>query len=359
MRFAFTEQQLELRDAVRNMLERECTPGDLRAIAAVVPQTVGWRGAGRSAERWAVLEELGATGLLVSDIEGGVGLTELELVNVLEQAGRFAVPEPLAETACLAGPLLGTVARSTVGGVNVTATGVTPSTVLEGATARTPRVPGALEAERLALFAPASDGGWELHDVAAGDAEVAHTPTLDQTRHLATVAWTPSPATLVAAGPDAAEAADELAGRGAFAAAAQLIGLADRLVILGADYARERRQFGVPVGSFQAVKHLLANARVRLEFARPAVYRAAWSQATADPDRSEHCSMAKALASDAADLAARSALQVHGAIGYTWECDLQLFMKRAWALSAEWGSAGVHRARVLSAALDRAGASRS
>ena len=101
------------------------------------------------------------------------------------------------------------------------------------------------------------------------------------------------------------------------------------------------------------MKHHLADARVALEFARPATYRAAWSLATAQPTLSHDASMAKAMASDAADLAARVALQVHGAIGYTWECDLHFFMKRTWALSRAWGDAATHRRLVLAHALGR------
>ena len=119
------------------------------------------------------------------------------------------------------------------------------------------------------------------------------------------------------------------------------------MIAMAADYAKERHQFGKPIGSFQAVKHLLAGARVQLEFARPVVYAAAWSLDEAQPDASRAASVAKAYASDAATEAARVSLQVHGAIGYTWECDLQLFLKRAWALAASWGSAADHRARVL------------
>ena len=95
------------------------------------------------------------------------------------------------------------------------------------------------------------------------------------------------------------------------------------------------------------MKHLLAGARVKLEFARPVVYAAAWALDESEPDASRAASMAKAYASDAATEAARVSLQVHGAIGYTWECDLQLFLKRAWALGEAWGSAADHRARVL------------
>jgi alkylation response protein AidB-like acyl-CoA dehydrogenase len=112
------------------------------------------------------------------------------------------------------------------------------------------------------------------------------------------------------------------------------------------EYVIERQQFGVAVGSFQAVKHHLADARIALEFARPLVYRAAWSLATDDPDCEVHASMAKAMASDAALLAGRKALQCHGAIGYSFEYDLHLFMKRAWALASTWGDARAHRSRL-------------
>ena len=134
---------------------------------------------------------------------------------------------------------------------------------------------------------------------------------------------------------------------------AVLVGVADRLVTMAAQYAEDRMQFGKPIGSFQAVKHHLADALVRVEFARPVVYRAAWSLSEGEPDARLHASMAKALASDAAALAARTALQVHGAIGYTWEHDLHLWMKRAWSLAADWGDAAAHRARVLESLLAR------
>jgi alkylation response protein AidB-like acyl-CoA dehydrogenase len=134
--------------------------------------------------------------------------------------------------------------------------------------------------------------------------------------------------------------------RGALGTAAQLCGLADRMIEMTVEYVKERKQFGVPVGSQQAVKHHLANARLALEFARPLVYRAAYSIAHDDPQRSDHVSMAKAQASDAAETAARVALQCHGAIGYTTEYDLHLYMKRTWALARAWGDAAWHRARV-------------
>ena len=123
------------------------------------------------------------------------------------------------------------------------------------------------------------------------------------------------------------------------------------MVEIAAEYAREREQYGRPIGTNQAVKHLLADALLKVEFAKPAVYRAAWSIAEGEPTRARDVSMAKVLASDAAYRASRSAMQVHGAIGYTWEHDLQLCMKKAWALQRAWGSATYHRRRVADAVL--------
>ena len=175
------------------------------------------------------------------------------------------------------------------------------------------------------------------------------TPTLDTTRDLSTVHWPLSADTLLAYGVAADAIVQLMADRAAAGSAALLIGLADRMITMAADYAKERRQFGRPIGSFQAVKHLLANARVELEFARPGHlprrlvpgHRAAHRRPTTPP-------WPRRMASDAADLAARVALQVHGAIGYTWECDLHFFMKRTWALSKAWGDASTHRELVLS-----------
>ena len=124
------------------------------------------------------------------------------------------------------------------------------------------------------------------------------------------------------------------------AAAAQLVGLGQRMLDMTVDYVRERHQFGVPVGSFQAVKHQLADALKEVAFARPAVWRAA---ATLEP---RDVSMAKAMASDAASFVARRALQCHGAIGYTVEYELHRFLKQTWVLARLFGDAAWHRDRI-------------
>jgi hypothetical protein len=126
----------------------------------------------------------------------------------------------------------------------------------------------------------------------------------------------------------------------ALASAAQLVGLGQRMLDMTVGYVRQRQQFGVPIGSFQAVKHQLADSLKELAFARPAVWRAAASLEPRD------ISMAKAMASDAASFVARRALQCHGAIGYTVEYDLHRYLKHTWVLARSFGDAAWHRDRI-------------
>jgi alkylation response protein AidB-like acyl-CoA dehydrogenase len=186
----------------------------------------------------------------------------------------------------------------------------------------------------------------EVHAVERASFTVERRRSIDGSRRLAHVVWSPSAATCIAEGERAAAVLAEASDRGAMACAAQLIGLGRAMIEAAVGYVKARHQFGKPVGSFQAVKHHLADAFVAIEMAAPTVYRAAYSLAHRDVDRSMHVSMAKALASDAASLVARKTLQCHGAIGYAFENDLHLWMKRAWALSAAWGDAAWHRDRV-------------
>ncbi len=361
MDFAFSADQDELRAAVRTVLDAECPPDALRAFALADPTERD-----RLARaRWRVLAELGAPALLVPESSGGLGLDDTNLVGVLEEAGWAALPEPLLETAAIAAPVLATLlpapaaahglqavvdehAAVAVGGIDVTVRGlVSPTTVSADGLLSTPRVVGARDAAVCVLACRDDDSGWQLHAVPTASCRIEATPSLGPTRDLSTVHWPLSADTLLAYGVAAEAVAQLMADRAAAGSAALLVGVADRMITLAAEYAKARTQFGQPIGSFQAVKHLLANARVALEFARPATYRAAWSLATAQPSLSHDASMAKAMASDAADLAARVALQVHGAIGYTWECDLHFFMKRTWSLSRAWGDAATQRRLVL------------
>lgn len=329
MHFQFTDDQVLFRDAVRELLEKECPAAHVRAM---------WEsGSGRSPELWDRLVRMGVVGLTVPEEHGGLGLDEVDLVLLLEETGRAGLPEPVLETTAVGAPLLrdvGALDRLPRDGVVTVGLDVLPYVT---------------DAHVAGLLLLQRDD--ELHALTRDAVELTREPSLDGARRLFTVAWQPAAGTRLVSGDDARRAIARAFDRGALAAAAQLLGAADRLIEMAADHARGREQFGKPIGSFQAVKHQLANARLALEFARPVTYRAAFSVAHDDGERTTHVSMAKACASDAAALAARTALQVHGAIGYTWEHDLHLWMKRAWALAAAWGDASWHRARVADAIL--------
>ncbi|MFM7616728.1 MAG: acyl-CoA dehydrogenase family protein [Actinomycetes bacterium] len=316
MRFAFTDEQIDFRDAVRDLLTRECTPAVVRAA---------WENEdGRSGAVWDLLAEMGVLSVLVPESEGGLGMTMVDVVLLLEECGRVALPEPIVEHAVVAAPLLS-------GPRTVT-------TLIGGA-------PHALAADSADVIVAEADG--HLWSIPADDCGLVALESVDRSRHLAEVTWSTEDAAELAGG-DAVGAAFD---RGALGTAAVLLGLGHRMLGMTVEYATDRRQFGAPIGSFQAVKHQLADARTALEFARPLVARAAYSIAVGDPEASVHVSMAKAHASDAAELAGRAALQCHGAIGYSYEYDLHLWMKRAWALAAAWGDARWHRARVAAAIL--------
>jgi alkylation response protein AidB-like acyl-CoA dehydrogenase len=337
MRFTFTEEQQLFQQSVRDLLAKAFPTEELRAAWADPT--------GRSRERWAQLASLGITGMLVPTRHGGLGMDEVELVLPLEETGRAALPEPIIETVLVASRLLAEVAPPPLQAQWLPAIAAGEAWIAVGLAAGGPYVADAHVADLLLLQDHDS-----LHAVSRRDVELVPQPSIDGARRIFTVEWRPLPATEIAAGEAARAAMTAAFDRAAFGVAAQLLGVADRMIEMAADYARQREQFGQPIGSFQAVKHLLADALLKLDFARPVVYRAAWSVAhPADAaTRARDVSMAKAYASEAATLAARVALQVHGAIGYTWEHDLHLWMKRAWVLAGAWGDAAWHRERVAS-----------
>lgn len=325
MRFAFTDDQLVLRDAVADLLEKECPPSAVRAA---------WENdTGRTDGAWGALGEMGVLGAMAPESAGGLGLTELDLVPMLEASGRVALPEPLVEHAMVAAPV---VSSSTSSSMRTITAVLGPSPLVSHADT----ADGVLveDDERLLLVPRAA-------------LVVEARPSVDHSRHVAAVDWDPGAGEVVEiGGPEAIALAFD---RGALGTAAQLLGLAGALLDTTVEYVAQRRQFGVPIGSQQAVKHKLADVRVGLEFARPLVARAAYSLAHDDPDASVNVSMAKARAGAVAGLSARHALQCHGAIGYSWEHDLHLWMKRVWALVVSWGGDAWHRERVARAILDR------
>ncbi|MCB1849110.1 MAG: acyl-CoA dehydrogenase, partial [Halieaceae bacterium] len=178
-----------------------------------------------------------------------------------------------------------------------------------------------------------------------GQVGLRHNESVDPSRRLYAVEMASGAEPLVR-GEEAAQLSAASLDRGALACAAQALGLAQRMVDMAVSYSADRQQFGKPIGSFQAVKHLMANVAVRLEYARAPVHRAAYSVAHGEPRAATAVSHAKLVACEAANLAAKNCIQVHGAMGYTWEVDLHIFMKKAWALANTWGDSAFHKARV-------------
>jgi alkylation response protein AidB-like acyl-CoA dehydrogenase len=299
VRFALDEEAVALRDAARQVLSSAV--GDVTQV-------------------WAKLVAAGVAGVLVPEPGGGLGLDENALVPVLEEIGYGGLAVPAVETIAVAAPLMSRV----------------PDTLIA-----VQDRPGGLvaywdEAPLLVLWKET-----ELWLCAADTVRFAPCESLG--RPLARVTGVP------AGGEKLAGDAEAAWRRGVLGTAAVLTGLARRMLDLTVAYVRRREQFGVPVGGFQAVKHKLADALVAIEFARPAVLAAGWAQAYGAADADTQTSAAKVLAADAARLVARTAIQCHGAMGYTTEYDLHLFAKQAWALASAWGTPAWHRARLAEA----------
>ena len=331
MRFGFDADQLLLQETLRDFLTSECPAPRVRAL---------WdTETGRSPELWKALADLGVTGLLVPEAHEGMGMDEGVLVLLHEEAGRAALAEPLVATGIAVPLLVGFGSR------DLCERWLKPIAVGKAIVAvGHPVNPFVSDAHVAALLLlPHED---EIHALAPADVELVRQPVNDPARRVFSVKWTPTAATRIARGGQARELLAAALDRGALACAAQLLGATDRLLELAVAYAQQRVQFGQPIGAFQAVKHHLANVKVALEYARPVVYRAAHSVARQDGARAAHVSHAKIAAGEAAALAAKTALQVHGAIGYTWEQDLHVWMRRAWSLDLDWGSSSFHRARV-------------
>jgi alkylation response protein AidB-like acyl-CoA dehydrogenase len=327
MRFALTDGQTALRDAVHELLADECAPDVVRAAGEAPPGELD-RGV------WTALDDMGVLTVLVPEDEGGLGLDEVSLVPILVETGRVALPFPVVETAMVVAPLAPAVV--------IDAGPVVAASLGEGT------VPWGADADALVIEVdppPGSHGpGHALHLLEPDRVTLEPADGVDHSRrHASIVDMTLGWDSVLT---DDIERIDAAFDRGALGTAAQLVGLGERMLEMTVEYVKERRQFGAPVGSFQAVQHQLADARLQLEFARPAVLRAAWTMAERTPTVERDVSMAKALASAAATLAGRAALQCHGAVGYTVEHDLHLFLKRAWALSRAFGDAAWHRDRV-------------
>jgi len=347
MDFDLSEDQLALRDGARALLDDLAPPARVRAVAEMPER---W-----DRDLWAALVDQGWLGIATPERQGGIGLGWVELAVLLEAAGRHVAPVPFLPTVLaldvfrrvgdvraveriLAGDVRACIAWSGQPDA-VTAEPAGGEWVLTG---RPDPVPFAPVADLAIVLASDADGpalfGVDLDVLGRPDAE----PAMDLTRPIAWLeldavdAWRLGGADMVAA----------LLDRAATATALEMTGGASHVLDLAVEYAKERVQFGRPIGSFQAVKHRCADMLVDVEGMRSTSYWAAWCLAADDADQSIAASTAKTWASDASKRVMAGALQVHGGIGFTWEHDLHLFMKRAQLDQVSFGDAVAHRARL-------------
>jgi alkylation response protein AidB-like acyl-CoA dehydrogenase len=373
LRFAFTEEQEELRSAARAFLADHSSPARVRAAMA---SELGWE-----PEVWARLSaDLGWTSVIIPEDFGGAGLGYVELVGLMEEMGAALLCAPFFSSICLganallvagseaqkaehlpglaSGQTLATLAYAE-GGWQLEASGLAAVArrwggeyVLEGAKRYVvdghradllvvaARAPGSRGEQGLSLFAVPGD---------APGVQRSACVTLDQTRRLAEVRLegvrVPASARLgeEGAGWPALLHVLQLAG---VALAAEQVGGAQRCLDLSVEYARQRVQFNRPIGSFQAIKHKCANMLLQLESARSAAYYAGWAAAQREVELPVLASLARAYCSDAYFRCAAEAIQIFGGVGFTWEYDVHLYFKRAKASETLLGDPSWHREQV-------------
>ena len=316
MNFEIDEQQRDFAASIDAALGAADMPAAVRAWAAGDPAP------GRKV--WAQLADLGVTALGVPEEQDGIGAHPVDLVVALERLGRWCVPGPVAESIAVAPVLLADDERN----------GALASGELIATVAMPPQVPRAVDADTAGLILVAADG--KVSEGTAGE----QVESVDPSRKLFNVSASGEGQTA-----DVARAYEF----GVLATAAQLVGAGQALLDMSVEYAKQRSQFGTVIGTYQAIKHKLADVHIALELARPLVYGAALSVADGSPETARDVSAAKVAASDAALLAARSALQTHGAIGFTQEHDMSLSLLRVQALRSAWGDPALHRRRLLEA----------
>lgn len=327
MRFLLDGEQQAFAGSLDGMLAAAGTPAVVRAWA------VGDTAPGRAL--WSRLAEAGVFALGVPEQHDGLGPLPVELTVAFTEMGRHAVPGPLVETVAVAAFLdrLGDDSAAAAW-LPAIASGKTAASLC----LLSDDSPYALDAHAAdAVFVVEGDA--VRLAAAAGPVQPSADPARKPARPLG--------GTVLARGPEVAAAAAYAADVAALVTAAQALGLGRTLLARTVEHARKRTQFGVAIGSFQAVKHRLADTLIALDFAQPLIHAAAVALAAHDPASGREIAAAKVTACEAAYAAARTALQIHGALGHTEELDLSLWIRKARPLRSAWGTPAACRARVL------------
>jgi alkylation response protein AidB-like acyl-CoA dehydrogenase len=358
MQFGLSESQQLLKDNARKFFAGECPMAEVRRLmetAAAYDPTL-----------WAKMAEQGYTGIIFSEEHDGVGLGPVELILLMEEAGRALLPGPLFSTVALAGAVLNETcspeqkkkylapicrgeARATLAFPETGASWSPAEAKMASANGRLTGeklfVPDAASADIIVVAA--RDG---VHIVEAKALGVGILPLLgiDPTRKLYSVRFQNTPAEKLAHPEGLARGLDIAAA----ALSAELVGGMQRTLDLTVEYAKARKQFGKPIGMFQAVQHQCADMYLETESARSAAYYAAWALAEKTPDAPAAVSIAKMYASDAARTVGNRGIQVHGGMGFTWENDVHLYYRRAKASETALGDSTFHRERIARLVID-------
>jgi alkylation response protein AidB-like acyl-CoA dehydrogenase len=334
MDFGLTEDQREIQRTARELLGARAKPERVREHAEA---------ARMDTNLWRELCELGWPGIAISEEHGGGGLGLIELSILCEELGRSLAPVPFL---------------SSVMAATVIEHGGTPEQ-------RERWLPGLASGETIGALGAATDGAAELV-IGGADAQLivlveedgsARVLSVDEAQVSPVAAIDPTRSAAQVSAGDGGESLPEGCaglGRALVAVSSELVGVCERALAMTVDYVKERKQFGVPVGSFQAVSHRCAQMLLETEQARSTTAFAAWT-ADADPERlAEAAAMAKAAASDAGREVTASAIQAHGGIGFTWEADVHWLYKRAQLDAALLGGGKRHRARLAEILAQRA-----
>lgn len=366
MDFDLSDDQRALRDGAAALLDGMAGTGRVRKVAEEAERF--------DRELWAAMADQGWLAVDTPASDGGLGLGTVEVAVLCEQLGRHVAPVPVHGTLAVLGALrsgAGNPQTGEVGGADATSwcsrlasgdavgalawtSGPTPVTARRDGerwllSGRTDPVVFAPVADLVVTCAAGDDEVLGLF-VVAPSARPAAEPAMDLTRSLARIEMADEPALRVG---DAA-AVESVIDRATVALCAEMLGAADFVLAETVEYAKDRVQFGRPIGSFQAVKHRCADMLVDVEGMRSATYYAAWAVGAGDADASAAASAAKVWCADASRRVMASALQVHGGIGFTWEHDLHLFVKRAQLDQVSFGDARFHRERLAAILRPRA-----
>lgn len=356
MEFTFSDEQDQLRTAVRSFLEGQ---GAVSYTRAMLDDESGFSDA-----VWQQVVDLGWTGVLVPESAGGLGLGMVDLVVLMEEMGRTLFPGPFLSSAVFA--TLGATELGLDDRLSSLATGVTRGTVAldeEGhgdvvdrvrtrASRKTGRwlltgdKPVVLDGHTAdwVLVVARTQAGLGTFLIEAPRAELA--PTWDLTRKVAHLELRDTPAEPVGPDGDHTESWRRVVDDACVALCAELVGSMEATHELAVEYAKVRVQFDRPIATFQVIKHKAADMLHRIELSRVGTHYAAWASDADDPVRSEAAAMAKAYVPESANYVAGESIQIHGGVGFTWDCDAHLHYRRAKQNDLLLGYHGIHRERV-------------